>query len=122
MVRHGESVLWRIGLAHSQFVGVWELAQDSVVARRAEEFDNATKNRIHYRAGMHHIEIERHQDTTEMKFRIIVERAAAIRPQLLRNAPANHVPQGVEVQMQIERDCVAPLWGESPGWAKQLMS
>src|SRR4029077_454361 len=99
MVRHGESVLWRIGLAHSQFVGVWELAQDSVVARRAEVFDNATENRIHDEVGMHHIEIEWYQDATKMQFRIIIKWAAAIRSQLLRNAPANHVPQGVEVQM-----------------------
>ena len=71
------------GSVDSQFVCVWELVQDRIVTRGAEVFDDATENRSHNGAGMHHIEIERHQDTTEMQFRVVIERAAAICAQLL---------------------------------------
>src|SRR5262249_40889135 len=42
----------------------------------------------------------------EMKFRIVIERAAHVVAQLLLDRPANHVAHGVKIKMKIERDIV----------------
>ena len=55
---------------------------------------------------MHDIKIEGGEFVAEMELGIIIERAAAIMFEPVRNCPADHVAQRVEIKVQIERYAV----------------
>src|SRR5437763_12758628 len=84
--------------------GVGEFRQDGIVARRFKQFQHPTENWIQQGLSVSDVKIERCQIATEMQLRIIVERAAAVEGQVAIDCPAQNVAQGVEIEMQVERD------------------
>ena len=56
----------------SKLIGVGKSPQNSVVTRRAQVFDYATKRGIEQGAGVSHIKVEGHQLAIQMQLRLIV--------------------------------------------------
>src|SRR5205085_5520691 len=80
--------------------------QNRIVACRLEIFQRELKNRVQPCARMQHVEIERSQLVPEVQFRIVVERPADVRAQLLFNCPADHVAHCVKIKVKIECNIV----------------
>src|SRR5438132_6427515 len=53
---------------------------------------------------MLHVKIERCEIATKMQLRIVIERAATIKGQVIIDGPAQNVAQRVKIKVEIERD------------------
>src|SRR5690242_21896871 len=87
-----------------KFGGVGEFRQHGIWSRRFKQLHHATENWIQQGLSVSDVEIERCQIATEVQLRIVVERAAAVKRQVVIDCPAENVAQCVKIEMQVERD------------------
>src|SRR5205085_5568239 len=89
-----------------QLIRVSKTLQDRIVPGRLEKFQSGPEDWIQPRRSVLHVKIERIEIAAEVKFWMIIQRAAPITLQTLRERPADDVAEGVEIQMEVQRDAV----------------
>src|ERR1044071_8683989 len=80
-----------------ELVRVWETFENWVVPGRFEKFQEWPEQPVQNRMGMSHVKIQRKQITTEMQFGLIIEWAAPVPFQAVRQRPAQDVAKGVKI-------------------------
>src|SRR5438876_5477682 len=86
-----------------QLVSVSKAFEHRIVPGWFEKFHGLPEERIEPGRGMQHVKVERKQSAAEMQLRTVIQRAAPVALETLRERPADDVAQRVEIKMEVER-------------------
>src|SRR5438876_11153719 len=89
-----------------QLVSVSKAFEHRIVPGWFEKFHGLPEERFEPGRGMQHVKVERKQSAAEMQLRTVIQRAAPIALETLRERPAGDVAQRAAIKMAVERHAV----------------